>query len=206
MSIFTQPYSSWTHRLARLLVRPLVGTRITPNDLTTARLVTGIASCAAFARGDPTWDVWGGILWLLSCLLDRADGELARIGSTTSAWGHLYDYYCDVAVNGLFFLAIGIGLRNGDLDGWAIVLGLLAGISVAVASVWSEMYEQASDGNDKAYVGILGFDFDDLLYLLGPAAWFGLLPYILVGASVGAPIFAVLIRARLVRRRERTSV
>ncbi len=203
ISIKTPPYVSWTHRLSRLLVRPMLGTRITPNNLTTGRLVTGIAACAAFLPGDPGWDLWGGVLWLVSCLLDRADGELARLSGASSEWGHRYDYYCDVVVNSLFFLAIGIGLRNSDLGGWAVVLGALSGMSVAVASVWSEQFEKLSDGSDKAYAGILGFDFDDILYLFGPAAWFGLFPYILVGASVGAPIMALLTWVRLVRLRGR---
>ena len=202
-SIVTPPHSSWTHRLTRVLVRPLVGTRIRPNDLTTARLVTGLAACAAFTVGDPDWNVWGGILWLVSCLLDRADGELARISGTTSAWGHRYDYYCDVTANSLFFVAIGFGLRNGDLNNWAVALGLFAGLSVAAASVWSERLERASGGNDKAYVGIAGFDFDDVLYLFAPVAWFGLLPFLLVGAVVGAPIIAALTWVRLIRRCER---
>jgi len=201
--IVTPPHTSWTHRLARVLVRPMLGTRITPNDLTTGRLVTGIAACIAFLPGDPGWNLWGGILWLASCLLDCADGELARMSGTSSAWGHRYDYYCDVAVNSLFFLAIGIGLRNSDLGGWAVALGALAGVSVAIASVLSELFEHMSTGSDKAYAGILGFDFDDILYLLGPAAWFGLFPHLLVGASVGAPIIAVLTWVRLVRLRAR---
>jgi len=204
-SILTPPHTSWTHRLSRVLVRPLVGTRITPNDLTTGRLVTGVAACAAFAVGDPGWDVWGGLLWLASCLLDRADGELARMSGTTSAGGHRYDYFCDVAVNGLFFLCIGIGIRDGDLGGWAIALGVLAGGSVAAASVLSEALERAAPGDDKAYAGILGFDFDDVLYLLGPAGWVGLFPYILIGAAAVAPVFVVLTRVRLARARARTA-
>src|SRR5258708_39146698 len=117
---------SWTHRLARILVRPLVATRVTPNHLTTARLLTGLLACALFAAGDFTMDVWAGILWLVSAFLDRADGELARIGGQTSAWGHAYDYACDTAVTALFFLAIGIGARHGMLGNAAIGLGLLA--------------------------------------------------------------------------------
>jgi len=201
-SIFTPPHTSWTHRLSRVLVRPLIGTRVTPNDLTTGRLVTGLAACGAFMVGNATWDIWGGLLWLASCLLDRADGELARMTGTTSASGHRYDFFCDVGVNGLFFLAVGIGLRNSDLGAWAVALGVLAGLSVAAASVLSEVLERAAPGSDKAYAGILGFDFDDVLYLLGPAAWFGLFPYLLIGAAAVAPLFVVLTWARLLRLRE----
>jgi archaetidylinositol phosphate synthase len=38
---------------------------------------------------------WGGGIWLLSAFLDRADGELARIGDMMSRGGHVYDYYSD---------------------------------------------------------------------------------------------------------------
>jgi archaetidylinositol phosphate synthase len=193
----TQPFTSWTHRLARLAVRPLVGTGITPNNLTTARVVTGVASCAAFMIGDPTWDLWGGLLWLVSCFLDRADGELARIGAMSSPNGHLYDYYSDVAINALFFVAIGIGLRDGFLGHASIAFGVIAGSTVAIASVLSERLEKFTATGDKAYAGVLGFDFDDVLYLFAPAVWIDWSMPLLIGASVGGPVFAVITWQRL---------
>ncbi len=198
--IFTPPHSSWFHRAVRLFVRPMVGGTITPNHLTTARLVSGVVACVGFALGDPVSNIWGGILWILSFFLDRADGELARISDTSSEGGHIYDYYSDLAVNSLFFVAIGVGLRNGDLGGWAIALGLLSGVSIAAASVLSERLEEEFDDGGKAYAGILGFDFDDILVLFAPAAWLGLFPYLLIGASVGGPFFAVLTWLRIWRR------
>ena len=196
-SLWTQPFTSWTHRLTRLLVRPLVGTAITPNHLTTVRVVTGIAACIAFAVGDVRWDFWGGVLWIVSCLLDRADGELARLGGTSSPGGHLYDLYSDIAINSLFFLAIGIGLRGTLLDWWAIPAGVLAAGAVAGASVLSERLEKLWGTGQKAYVGIAGFDFDDVIYLFAPAAWLGWLSPLLIGAALGAPVFLVWTWMRL---------
>jgi archaetidylinositol phosphate synthase len=196
-SIYTQPHTSWTHRLTRIMVRPLIGTGITPNHLTTGRLITGLASCAAFAVGDSQWTVWGGVIWLLSCLLDRADGELARLGGLSSPFGHIYDYYCDITVNALLFLCIGIGLRTSGLGMAGPLLGVLASAGVLMASILSQRLESAGAVETKAYVGILGFDFDDTLYLFAPAAWFGLFPYILVGAAIGGPVFAILTAIRL---------
>jgi len=202
-SIYTQPHTSWTHRLTRIMVRPLIGTRVTPNHLTTGRLITGLASCAAFAVGDASWTVWGGVIWLLSCLLDRADGELARLGGLSSPFGHIYDYYCDITVNALLFLCIGIGLRTSGLGWVAPLLGVLASAGVLAASILSERLESAGAVETKAYVGILGFDFDDTLYLFAPAAWFGLFPYILVGAAIGGPVFGILTALRLRAARAR---
>lgn len=197
MRLATPPHSSWTHKLARFVVRPMVQGPITPNHLTTARLVTGLAACAALAVGARDWTIWGGILWLVSAFLDRADGELARLSGTTSPGGHAYDYTCDVAVNSLFFLGIGIGLRDDALGWWAVLLGFIGAAGVAGASILSERLENQWDTEQKAYVGIAGFDFDDVLYLFSPIAWLGWLLPLLVGAAVGGPIFLIWTWKRL---------
>lgn len=193
----TMAHDSWTHRLARVAVKPLVGTRVTPNHLTTARLLSGLAACAAFAVGDRNWEIWGGVVWVLSAFLDRADGELARLGGLTSTSGHSYDYACDVVVNGLVFVAIGVGLRDSVLGVWAVAMGLVAGISVTTASVLSETLEKRRGTREKAYEGRAGFDFDDVLYLFGPLAWLGWLLPLLIGAAIGGPAFAVWTWMRL---------
>jgi archaetidylinositol phosphate synthase len=194
---------SWTHRLARIAVRPLVGTAITPNHLTTVRLVTGLMACGGFALGRPEGDLWGGILWVLSAFLDRADGELARIGGKTSAWGHLYDYVCDNACTALFFISIGVGMRGEAIGSYAVALGVLAGGSILASNIFSEAFEKADGSGHRAYAGAGGFDLDDLLYLMGPAAWLGWLWPILVGAAIVSPIMALLTFWRLQRLKRR---
>ncbi len=197
--MITAPYTSWTHRLARLCVRPLLGGPVTPNHLTTARLVTGLAACLAFAMGDRQWEIWGGVLWIFSAFLDRADGELARLSGQMTPGGHAYDYACDVVVNALLFLAIGVGLRHGALGWWALAMGVIAAVSVAAASLLSERLEERQASNKKAYSGVAGFDFDDALYLFGPIAWLDWFLPVLLGATVCAPALAVLTWIRLRR-------
>lgn len=192
---------SWTHRLARIAVRPLVGTGITPNHLTTLRLLSGLGACGAFALGTDGGNLWGGVLWLISAFLDRADGELARLANMMSAGGHVYDLVTDIALNGLFFLAIGIGLRGSGLGDWAIVIGAVAGGTILAASWWSELLERAEGSGRKAYEGIGGFDFDDILYLFAPIAWVGWLLPLLIGAGIGGPVFAAITAIRLLRIR-----
>jgi phosphatidylglycerophosphate synthase len=194
---------SWTHLLARIAVRPLVGTWVTPNHLTTVRLATGLMACAAFALGRPEGDLWGGILWVLSAFLDRADGELARIGGKTSAWGHLYDYVCDNACTALFFVSIGVGMHGQPIGWYGAALGILAGGSILASNIFSEALEKTDGSGRRAYAGAGGFDLDDLLYLMGPAAWLGWLWPILVGAAIVSPIMALLTlwRLRRVKRR-----
>jgi phosphatidylglycerophosphate synthase len=193
--------TTWTHLLARPLIRPLLGTAVRPNHLTTLRLLIGIAACIAFVPGTRVGMWWGGALWLVSAFLVRADGELARIGNMMSPAGHRYDYYSDVSVNTLFFICIGFGLRHSWLGSWAIPLGVLSGTSILLASVFSEWLELRIPPGNRAYPGRWGFDPDDALYLMGPLAWLGWLSGVLVGAAVGATAMMVITGVRLLRVR-----
>lgn len=184
---------SWTHKIARFCILPLVDSPITPNHLTVVRLLSGIAACSCFAVGAWEFDLWGGWLWLFSAFLDRADGELARVRGKTSAWGHKLDYVSDVAVTALFFVGAGAGLRGGWLGDWSILCGLAGGAGVVAAEILAEKIDQLQkDTGEKAYPGFAGFDFDDVLYLFGPLVWLGWQMPVIVGATIGAPAFALL--------------
>lgn len=196
---FSAVRTSFTHRAARVVVRPLVGGPVTPNHLTSLRLLTGLAACAAIGVGEHRWQMWGAALWVVSAFLDRADGELARLGGATTAWGHAYDYVCDVGVSALFFVGAGVGLRHSPLGDWAIGFGIVAGAAVAAASLLSEALERRSATGNKAYGGIGAFDFDDVFYLFAPVVWVGWLYPFLIAAIVGAPLFALVTWIRLQR-------
>jgi phosphatidylglycerophosphate synthase len=194
--------TTWTHLMARPLIRPLLGTRVRPNHLTTLRLLTGIAACIVFIPGTRAAMWWGGGLWLVSAFLDRADGELARIGNMTSPGGHRYDYYSDTGVNTLLFVCIGFGLRHSWLGSWAITLGLISGISMLLVSLFSEWLLLRSPVGEKPYSRRWGFDPDDGLYLVGPLAWLGWLSGVLVGAAVGTTLMMIITAIRLLRARQ----
>ena len=180
---------SWTHKIARICVLPLINTSISPNHITVIRLITGLLACAAFAS---KLNIIGGIFWLISTFLDRADGELARISGKSTEWGHKFDYYCDTFITALFFISIGINLRDNLPGYWSISLGICAAVGVIFTEVYAEIIDQKKQSTgEKAYPGIMGFDFDDILYLFAPIVWLNWhLPF-LIGASIGAPAFAI---------------
>ncbi|MBI2801838.1 MAG: CDP-alcohol phosphatidyltransferase family protein [Gammaproteobacteria bacterium] len=193
----TALHESWTHKLARALVRPLVPTAVTPNHLTTARLVTGLAACVAFAVGPGSAQWWAGGFWLLSAFLDRADGELARLSGKSSPGGHAYDYATDVVINSLVFIAIGFGLSGEAWGRLPLLLSLIAGIAIGGASILSEYLERSGKVDGKAYEGNAGFDFDDILYVLTPAAWLNWTWPLVIGAAIGGPFFLFITWQRL---------
>lgn len=180
----------WDQRLARRLVRPLAGTRVTPNQLTTLSLVTGLAGAAALAVGGPGWAEGGAVLFALSLFLDHTDGELARLTGRGSAFGARYDTAVSAVTKVALFLGIGLGLQDGGLGGWAPVMGLVAGLAVAFIFWILEDLKARGGRAAAAQPAAFGFEAEDSLYLLVPVAWLGGLAPFLALSALGAPAFA----------------
>jgi archaetidylinositol phosphate synthase len=194
-------HDTWIHRIARATVaRPLAATSISPNQVTTARLATGLASAAAIGTGIPLWQDIGAGIFIVSMILDRADGDLARLTGRTSAAGHRYDMIADGVANAVIFFGLGFGLRDGAFGLLAIPMGLAAGIAVAAIlrmAMWAEEHKGARAAELPA---LAGFDVDDLMVLVPLAVWFGELELLLKAAAVGAPLFAAFFYWHVRRR------
>jgi archaetidylinositol phosphate synthase len=199
---------TWDARLARRLVTPLIDTRITPNHLTTLRLLIGLAGALCLARGGFAWSNAGAFLIVLSNFVDHTDGELARISAKSSRIGHFYDLASDAAVTVLLFLGMGIGIGAGGAHSRdpfvpPALLGAIAGVSVATIFYLRMRIEEIAGkaGTKQAEVG--GFETEDVLYLLPLVTLLnGTTPFVMA-ASIGAPLFAVWVvidYLRVVRR------
>jgi archaetidylinositol phosphate synthase len=200
-------YQTYAHAFARIFVRPLIGTWVRPNHLTWLRLLTGLAACALLAVGSRSTAVWSGVMWVVSCLLDRADGELARMGDLRSDSGKVLDFYSDMILDSFWFLGAGIGLRHSSLGEYAAPLGVLACGSMLLTMWSSELLERLSAPGVKAFdfKGVKRFHPDDMLFLLAPFTWLGWLVPILVASSVCTPIFAIVISVRYFLFKRRTA-
>ncbi len=181
----------WDARVANFLVRPLRNTGVTPNHITTLRLLTGLAAAGAFAVGHKSWVNWGALLFVVSNVIDHADGELARLTGKTSKWGHYYDLYSDALVQILLFVGMGYGLRDSGLGTWGLPMGIVAGLSIAVIFFLRMIIEDRKGKSAIEQPYFAGFEMEDVLYLLVPVTWFGWLPHFLMAAAVGSPIFAL---------------
>ena len=189
---------TYAHAVARLLVRPLLGTRVLPNHLTILRAFVGLGACALLAVGSGAAYLWSGMLWVVACILDRADGELARLGDLRSQTGQILDYYADMLLDAGWFLGAGIGLSHGSLGRIGLVLGVVTCGAMLICSWSSEMYERRSGPGVKVWYGVRRFHPDDALFLLAPFTWLHWLVPILIAASVCTPIIAIVIVARYI--------
>ena len=193
-------HNTWIHRIVRVAVRPLVNTPVTPNHLTTLRLMTGIGAAVAFALGTHEARMIGAAIMAVSLLLDRADGELARQSGKTSPAGHRYDLIADGLSNGVVFIGIGIGLVDSVLGHWAIALGLVAGAAAIAGELLVMRLDSLGLQDTAALGGWWGFDPDDGMILVPIAVAFGFALQLLVVAFVGALIAAIVFLIMLWRR------
>jgi phosphatidylglycerophosphate synthase len=141
-------------------------------------------------------------LFVLSNFLDHTDGELARLSGKSSRLGHFYDLACDAIVHILLFVSIGIGLHALGRGVWAVPLGLIAGFGVAAIFYLRNKIEQRLGKAAVRQPRLLGFELEDVLYLLPLVTLLnGLLPF-LITAAIGAPIAAVLVTRQFLRMRD----
>jgi len=172
-------------------VKPLAKTSVRPNQITTLRLLGGLAAAALFAVGDQVTTYWGCGIFVLAMLLDRADGILARLTGRTSELGHTYDLISDSLSNSLAFVGIGIGLRESELGGWAVPLGVVAGLAIS-AVLWLVMKAEEQAGGRAAELdSAAGFDADDAMLFVPLAMALGWRVELIVAAAVGASLFAL---------------
>ena len=180
------------HGLVRPAVRVLAAhTGLTPNHLTTLRLTTGLAAAMMYAQGTYGWvSTTGGLIFLLSMLLDRADGELARITNQMSVAGHRYDLVSDCVVDVSTFIGIGIGVEHtvGLNAHW---LGALAGLGIGVLFLELNLMNLASVRGRDLFGGRIRVDPDDAMIVVPILVWCDLAAPMLIAAAVVAPLAAL---------------
>lgn len=183
----------------------MVDTPITPNHVTTVRLAAGIAAAVAVAVDTELWRDIGAGIFLLSILLDRADGELARLSGKSSPGGHKYDLVADAVSNALIFVGLGIGLRESTLGYWGIPLGAVAGAAIVVVLCQVMRTEAEKGARAGELRGVAGFDPDDAMLAVPLAIWVDWSDQLLIAAAIGAPLFAAIFAVVLMRRRAAVS-
>ena len=184
-------HNTWIYRLVRPVVELFVDSPVTPNQVTTLRLLFGLSAAAACMAGGQTWIGIGGVLFLISLLLDRADGTLARLSGKKSSFGHRYDLVSDAVCNAIIFIGLGIGLRDSPLGGWAVLLGVLAGLAVGAILLMVVLAERQEGERAAELPNLAGFDADDGMMVVPIALWLGwALPLLYLAASI-TPLFAL---------------
>jgi archaetidylinositol phosphate synthase len=183
-------HNTFIHRLVRPVVRAVAPLGVTPNQITTLRLVTGLAAAFAFAKGGPLWPGIGAAIFVVSMLLDRADGELARQTGQSSVWGYRYDLACDFIAGAATFIGIGYGLTP-VLGPMALALGLAAGAGIGALFWELNVFKLVSLRPYSLFGGRIEADPDDAMIFVPILIWCGASQPMLLAAAVITPLAAL---------------
>ncbi|MGB4756599.1 MAG: CDP-alcohol phosphatidyltransferase family protein, partial [Candidatus Methanoculleus thermohydrogenotrophicum] len=91
---YTEPLASFFIRLG-----------ITPNQVSVLSVLFGFSCALAFTR---RWFLAGGLLLVVSAILDLVDGSVARKNHTESKFGAVFDWVADKYVDAAVILGVGL--------------------------------------------------------------------------------------------------
>jgi phosphatidylglycerophosphate synthase len=115
------------------LTRRLITSRVTPNQITCASLVIGLAGAWLLGSEGMLKSLWGLVLFQLSVILDHVDGEVARLKLLSSRLGkwldNVSDHVVDLAVIGLLTWRVA---GNGPAAHF-VALGVVAAFGITLA-------------------------------------------------------------------------
>jgi CDP-diacylglycerol--glycerol-3-phosphate 3-phosphatidyltransferase len=123
------------YKIISPVVRLMVKAGVTPNMITAAGLFFNVIACAILiygathgVRGDLSYVGWAGFTLLFAGLFDMLDGQVARLGKTTSRYGALFDSVLDryselIVLFGCCYYLILQGYFLSSLFGFIALIG-----------------------------------------------------------------------------------
>ncbi|MGW6958030.1 DUF5941 domain-containing protein [Streptomyces chartreusis] len=110
---------------SRYLARWCARRGLTPNQVTTASLITALIAAGCAATGTRPGFVAAGLLLIFSFVLDCTDGQLARYSLQYSTLGAWLDATFDRAKEYAYYAGLALGAARGGDDVWALALGAM---------------------------------------------------------------------------------
>uniref|UniRef100_A0AAU3GP72 CDP-alcohol phosphatidyltransferase family protein n=1 Tax=Streptomyces sp. NBC_01401 TaxID=2903854 RepID=A0AAU3GP72_9ACTN len=117
-TFFISPYS-------RYIARWCARRGLTPNQVTTASLITALIAAGSAATGTRGGYIAAGVLLLFSFVLDCTDGQLARYSLQYSTMGAWLDATFDRAKEYAYYAGLALGAARGGDDVWVLALGAM---------------------------------------------------------------------------------
>lgn len=111
--------------IATHLVKGLVKTPITPDQVTYTSILFGLTSAFAFSQGTTQSIIIAGLLLEVTLVLDCADGQLARAKNCASEWGR----FLDGIAGYISYLSVVLGMMLG-LQGHYGALSVITGFVI----------------------------------------------------------------------------
>src|SRR5262249_8558458 len=119
-------------RFSCYVTRAAITAGVTPNAITLASLVLGLAAVWCFWSATTGSALVGLFIYVIAVILDHADGEVARLTLTESRVGEWLDTVTDTSVHAL--TVVGMGVTCQELTGMGVSLGLVGAAGIVASA------------------------------------------------------------------------
>lgn len=190
-------------RCSRWISRLLVRTPVTPNQVSLLSLAIGLVAVWCFWHATAASALLGVLVYALACIVDHADGEIARLTFQESRLGANLDWTIDTIIHTGIVLGIGVS-SGGRLMG---VVGLLGAAGVTLSAISARYLPRELEVGPTVGGLLKNIANRDLFYLvlLSFAALRWLVPplvfVVAVVVAVGSQVYWVGCLARIGRPR-----
>tara|TARA_Y100000590_G_scaffold263876_1_gene296137 strand:- start:184 stop:801 length:618 start_codon:yes stop_codon:yes gene_type:complete len=184
---FTLP---WDQKIAEIISKPFIFFNIHPNVVTIIGIILGVFAGFLFSIGNIFYAKIASLIFFFAACFDHVDGEVARKLNKTSILGHYLDHIgvCITYIS----LFVGLGFyseKNFDLG---LKYGCISALCVFLIMTIRFYLERVKGDEAIRQNNILGFEHEDIIYIVIPITFINKIPEFLFFSYVGTPIFLAI--------------
>ena len=180
----------WDQRIAEILSKPFIFLNIHPNIVTIVGIVLGLTAAFFYSTGNIFYAKIGSIIFFFAACFDHVDGEVARKLNKTSVFGHYLDHI-GVCIS-YIALFIGLGFYAEKNFNLGLNYAYVSALCVFLIMTIRFYLERVKGGEAIHQNNILGFEHEDIIYVVIPITFVNKIPEFLFFSYIGTIIFLII--------------
>ena len=180
----------WDQRIAEIISKPFIFFNIHPNIVTIIGIFLGLIASCLYASGDIFYAKIASIIFFFADCVDHVDGEVARKLNKRSIFGHYLDHI-GVCIS-YFVLFIGLGFYADKNFNLGLNYGYVSALCIFLIMTIRFYLERIKGGEAIEQRNILGFEHEDVIYIVIPVTFLNKIDIFLFYSFIGTPIFLAI--------------
>ena len=177
-------------RIAEIISKPFIFFNIHPNIVTIIGILLGLIAGCLYSIGDIFYAKMASIIFFFAACFDHVDGEVARKLNKTSIFGHYLDHI-GVCIT-YIALFIGLGFYSDKNFNLGLNYGYISALCVFIIMTIRFYLERIKGGGAIHQNNILGFEHEDIIYIVIPITFINKIPEFLFFSYIGTPLFLII--------------
>ena len=182
--------SPWDQRVAQIISKPFIYFNIHPNIVTVIGILFGLLSFFLYTTGNLFYAKIASLFFFIAACFDHVDGEVARKLNKISTFGHYLDHI-GVCIS-YIALFIGLGIYSNKNFNLGLDYAFISALCVFLIMTIRFYLERVRGVDAIKQNNILGFEHEDIIYIIIPVTFFNKIDIFLFYSFIGTPIFLAI--------------